>query len=146
MATEAICVYDAKNWTLFIASSALDTRCALGLYGLVAESCDDETVECPKCPAGKKPPDCNTGRCCQHVQNFAQRTPLAAPGILLSFFSLYSTECDSGYYGENCWYPCGQCVEVTCNAFTGQCACQAWWVGDTCKQYIGRFYNRSSQH
>lgn len=51
---------------------------------------------------------------------------------------LFTLECISGYYGNNCSYQCSVNCNVTknCDKSTGQCegGCKPGWTGDTCDQ------------
>ena len=47
------------------------------------------------------------------------------------------TECNSGFYGENCTQECGAGCDGDCDIVTGNCACLEWWVEEgTCETEV----------
>ena len=50
---------------------------------------------------------------------------------------LIVTACQSGFYGQDCAFTCGNCDGgAPCNAVDGTCSsgCAPGWTGDTCNE------------
>nr|XP_034313029.1 uncharacterized protein LOC105342354 [Crassostrea gigas] len=54
----------------------------------------------------------------------------------LVVFETQVYECSQGTYGENCDIQCRNCVDNTCEQYTGVCemGCKVGWYGDTCNR------------
>jgi hypothetical protein len=50
----------------------------------------------------------------------------------------FLTECDAGYYGQQCERACGHCKSGCCHRRSGDCQCDKWWAPPSCTIPIAR--------
>lgn len=71
-------------------------------------------------------------QCFLHIETFLCALHLRNCALKIT------SECQLGYYGENCGNQCSENCNVTsrCDRFTGNCnrGCKLGWTGNTCDQ------------